>query len=376
MKTIAVVEDDEYIGNMLAELLRSAGYGVVRAYSGSEALLLVERTRPDLILLDLMLPGMGGEAVLQKVARLCPVIILSAKVDVRGKVENLNAGAVDYVTKPFDNDELLARVAVQLRRGGREEALLVRAGIEMNFETFEVTADGVPLRLTRTLDETIALGRVYREGDAEIRRAIANVSHDLRTPLTSAAGYAGMLAKSGLSEKQAEYLAVIEGRLAAMKRLTEELLAYSVAASDEAELALEEVDLGAALEDSLTQFYAAFEERGILPSISLPAGKVVRPADKDALARVFGNILSNAVRYSDGDFCVTLREDGEVVFENAASALDGVSAGRLFDRFFTVENARGGTGLGLSIAKLLTERMGGSIGAAWSDGRLRITLRL
>ena len=230
--------------------------------------------------------------------------------------------------------------------------------------------------LTRTLDETIALGRVYREGDAEIRRAIANVSHDLRTPLTSAAGYAGMLAKSGLSEKQAEYLAVIEGRLAAMKRLTEELLAYSVAASDEAELALEEVDLGAALEDSLTQFYAAFEERGILPSISLPAGKVVRPADKDALARVFGNILSNAVRYSDGDFCVTLREDGEVVFENAASALDGVSAGRLFDRFFTVENARGGTGLGLSIAKLLTERMGGSIGAAWSDGRLRITLRL
>lgn len=173
MKTIAVVEDDEYIGNMLAELLRSAGYGVVRAYSGSEALLLVERTRPDLILLDLMLPGLGGEAVLQKVARLCPVIILSAKVDVRGKVENLNAGAVDYITKPFDNDELLARVAVQLRRGGWEEALLVRAGIEMNFETFEVTADGVPLRLTRT---EFAILRAFLENPKKVFSRSALVS--------------------------------------------------------------------------------------------------------------------------------------------------------------------------------------------------------
>ena len=207
------------------------------------------------------------------------------------------------------------------------------------------SADGIVRRLargiSRTLDETIMLGRKYREGDAELKRAVTNVSHDLRTPLTSAAGYAGLLKKSGLTPKQAEYLSVIEGRISAMRRLTEELLAYSVAASDETEPVLAEVDIAAALEDSLTQFYAAFEERGISPSIDIPQNEVVRIADKDALARVFGNVISNAVRCSDGDFCVTMKENGEITFENAASSLDEVSAKRLFDRFFTVENARG-----------------------------------
>lgn len=151
MKTIAIVEDDEYIGNMLAELLGASGYKTVRAYSGSEALLLLEREKPDLILLDLMLPGVSGEEVLNRVAGECPVIVLSAKADVRGKVKNLNAGAVDYVTKPFDNDELLARIGVQLRRAGtRERSGIALGGVEMNFETFEVRAEGKPVRLTKT----------------------------------------------------------------------------------------------------------------------------------------------------------------------------------------------------------------------------------
>lgn len=114
MKKIEIAEDDVY---MIAELLASAGYAAVRAYSGTEALLLAEREKPDLVILDLMLPGKSGEEVLPKLSRQCPVIILSAKADVGGKVKNLNAGAADYITKPFDNDELLARIAVQLRRG-------------------------------------------------------------------------------------------------------------------------------------------------------------------------------------------------------------------------------------------------------------------
>ena len=116
MKKIAVVEDDEYIGNMVEELLRGDGFDVLRAYSGSEALLLLGRVRPDLVLLDLMLPGASGEAVLESAKKLCPVIILSAKTDVGGKVKNLNAGASDYITKPFEPDELLARVRAMLRR--------------------------------------------------------------------------------------------------------------------------------------------------------------------------------------------------------------------------------------------------------------------
>lgn len=230
--------------------------------------------------------------------------------------------------------------------------------------------------LTDCLDETISLGRKYREGDQELKKAVTNVSHDLRTPLTSAAGYAALLRKSGLTEKQADYLSVIEGRIAAMRRLTDELLTYSVAASEETELEFSEVDMGAVLEDSLTQFYAALEERGISPVIRMPEESVVRIADKNALSRVFGNIISNAVRYSDGDLCVTMLGSGEIVFENAAASLDEVTAGRLFDRFYTVENARGSTGLGLSIAKFFVEKMGGSIGASWAEGRLTIRLKI
>lgn len=161
MKTIAIVEDDVYIGNMLCELFASYGYKTVRAYSGTEALLLIGREIPDLVILDLMLPGISGEEVLERISDLCPVIVLSAKAGVRSKVDNLNAGAVDYITKPFDNDELMARVNVQMRRGGGgEKTFLSLGGIEMNFETFEVRAEGKPVRLTKT---EFAILRVFLE---------------------------------------------------------------------------------------------------------------------------------------------------------------------------------------------------------------------
>ena len=113
---IAVVDDDVYIGDMLEELLRREGYDVLRAYSGTEAVLLLEGRRPDLVLLDLMLPGLGGESVLPRLAGI-PVIILSARAGIEDKVDLLRGGAADYLTKPFDTRELLARIAVQLRGG-------------------------------------------------------------------------------------------------------------------------------------------------------------------------------------------------------------------------------------------------------------------
>ncbi len=123
MYTIAVIDDDEYIGDMLEEVLKSEGYGVVRAYSGTEALLLLERQKPDMILLDLMLPGLTGEQVLEKIQGI-PVIVISAKIDVQDKVNVLLTGAVDYLTKPFDIRELLARIAVQLRSIQQQKELV------------------------------------------------------------------------------------------------------------------------------------------------------------------------------------------------------------------------------------------------------------
>ena len=146
---IAVVDDDIYIGDMLEELLRREGYDVLRAYSGTEAVLLLESGRPDLVLLDLMLPGLGGEAVLPHLAGI-PVIVLSAKAGVEDKVELLLSGAADYLTKPFDTRELLARIAVQMRRGTTHGSLLRHKGITLDPESREVAVDGEAVRLTRT----------------------------------------------------------------------------------------------------------------------------------------------------------------------------------------------------------------------------------
>lgn len=151
MKKIAIIDDDIYIGNMLEELLRREGYAVLRAYSGTEALYLLSHSRPDLILLDLMLPGLSGEEVLPQIENL-PVIVLSAKADVQDKVNLLLSGAADYMTKPFDNKELLARITVQLRNAGQhnQRSILSFGDLLMDVTTFLLTVQGQAVKLTRT----------------------------------------------------------------------------------------------------------------------------------------------------------------------------------------------------------------------------------
>ncbi|MBD5520809.1 MAG: response regulator transcription factor [Lachnospiraceae bacterium] len=151
MKNILIIDDDMYIGNMLEETLTKEGYGVSRAYSGTEALLLLSQARPDLILLDLMLPGLNGEDVLKQIKGI-PVIIVSAKVDVDNKVDLLLGGAADYVTKPFNTKELLARIAVQLRNSDVNETVHVLSydDIILDTNTHVVTIESSEVKLTRT----------------------------------------------------------------------------------------------------------------------------------------------------------------------------------------------------------------------------------
>lgn len=150
MKHILVIDDDVYIGNLLEEVLAKEGHRVSRAYSGTEALLVLSSCRPDLVLLDLMLPGLSGEEVLPKIGDI-PVIVLSAKAGVADKVGLLRGGAVDYVTKPFETDELLARIAVQLRRApAAQSSLLSFDTVRMDTAAHTVEAAGTPVRLTRT----------------------------------------------------------------------------------------------------------------------------------------------------------------------------------------------------------------------------------
>ena len=151
MKKIAIIDDDIHIGNMLAEVLTQEGYDVLRAYSGTEALYLLAQNKPDLVLLDLMLPGLSGEEVLTRIQNI-PVIILSAKVDVQDKVNLLLSGADDYITKPFDIKELLARIAVQLRKSETQEtnSALIIGELSLDRMSLVLAVKGQEIRLTRT----------------------------------------------------------------------------------------------------------------------------------------------------------------------------------------------------------------------------------
>lgn len=151
MRTILIIDDDVAIGNLEQEVLERAGYGVLRAYSGTEALLLLKDSCPDLILLDLMLPGLSGEEVLPQIQNI-PVIVVSAKAAVQDKVDLLLGGATDYLTKPFDTKELLARVAVRLREAVQSPQMTVYTCGELTLDTssHEVHANDILVQLTRT----------------------------------------------------------------------------------------------------------------------------------------------------------------------------------------------------------------------------------
>ena len=226
--------------------------------------------------------------------------------------------------------------------------------------------------IARQLAELRRQRRQYINGDRELKEAVTNISHDLRTPLTAICGYLELLEAEEMTDNTRRYVEQISNRTEALKALTEELFRYSVVSSV-SDLNYEAVNLGRVLEDTLISFYGAFEQKNITPNISLPDSAIVRSLDKSALSRIFGNIISNAVKYSDGDFSVTMTDAGEITFSNTASELSSVDVGKLFDRFYTVDSARKSTGLGLSIAKLLTERMGGFISADYKGNTLSIT---
>lgn len=150
LKTIAIIDDDIYISDMLRELLTRNGYHTLQAYSGTEAVYMLSENTPDLILLDLMLPGLSGENVLKRISGI-PVIVMSAKADVQSKVKILLDGASDYITKPFETAELLARIAVQLRKvTALKSGILEFSDIILNTETHEVTVREKPVKLTKT----------------------------------------------------------------------------------------------------------------------------------------------------------------------------------------------------------------------------------
>lgn len=151
MKTILIVEDDNDIHNLIKEILRKENYNIVDAYSGTEALMIIEKRNIDLILLDLMLPGLNGEEIIKQIKDI-PIIVISAKISSEDKVNTLLNGANDYITKPFNSEELLARIKVQLRinteKGKKQE--LKYKGMVLNEETHTIYINEKQIYLTKT----------------------------------------------------------------------------------------------------------------------------------------------------------------------------------------------------------------------------------
>ncbi|MBQ5655974.1 MAG: HAMP domain-containing histidine kinase [Bacteroidaceae bacterium] len=274
---------------------------------------------------------------------------------------------------------LLAKVYF-LRKSAQEiaEAFRDRLTADTNTLIDISTRDPYMRKLAADINVQLRLLRQQRHkyltGDRELKEAVTNISHDLRTPLTAICGYLDLLDNEDKCENTSRYLSLIGNRVEAMKQLTEELFRYSVILST-GELVLEPVCVNGVLEEGIAAFYGVLTSRDIQPEIHITETRIERQLNREALGRVFSNILNNALKYSDGDLFITLRDDGEIIFSNTASSLNGVQVGKLFDRFFTVEAARNSNGLGLAISKTLVEQMGGSISAELTNNKLIIYIR-
>ena len=275
---------------------------------------------------------------------------------------------------------ILGVKVILLRRAFREimeefeERIHKDTNTLISISSRDVYARALAANMNRQLRELRSKRHRFEQGDLEIREAVSNVAHDLRTPLTAICGYLDLLSESEHSDTAVRYLAVIRERTEAMKQMTEELFRYSVFMNTAQDAVYENLCLNSVLEESIMAYYTALQGCHITPEIVMTEKRIERRLNKNALSRILGNLIGNAIKYSDGDLRIELTERGEMVFSNHASRLDEVTVGKMFDRFYTVETAAKSTGLGLTIAKTLTEQMGGTISAVYSDHLLSIRL--
>lgn len=195
----------------------------------------------------------------------------------------------------------------------------------------------------------------YENGNQELKRSITNISHDIRTPLTAISGYIDLIKQNEDKEKQEEYIKIVERKTNDLINLTEQLFDFSKTVDITPQIKKEKICINEILEESLANFYVVFKEKNIIPKLEITDKRIYRFVDKNTITRVFENILSNVIKYSSGNFKVKLEENGKIIFSNKASSLDATTVEKIFDRYYTVENAKKSTGLGLSIAKQLVE---------------------
>ena len=277
---------------------------------------------------------------------------------------------------------LLCLKIFQLKRAAREIASGFEQKLKGDTNTL-VTLSSIDkdmMSLCRHINKELislrAIKHTYEQGDKELKTAITNISHDIRTPLTAIFGYLNILEGCELDDEEKRCAEIIKERCEALKRLSDELFEYSVIMTKEQSGDRQEVHINRLLEESMMSYYGALSDRGIVPEINITETKIIRTLDKGTLTRIISNLISNALKYSDGDLFVMLDEKCVITFSNTAAALSKVEVERLFDRFYTVNDSRISTGLGLSIAKNLAKNIGADLRAELEGNKIKFILTL
>ena len=227
--------------------------------------------------------------------------------------------------------------------------------------------------LNKELKKLLSLKREYTKGIFDVKKSAENIAHDIRTPLTAIKGYVDLLEEEELSEEGRKYLDIIRGRTQYLKSLTDELF-LSLSMKSRGVLNLSDIDAKSILEEALVSNYKEFEKKGMTPSFITPNEKVIIKADSKALYRAYSNIISNALKYGEGEFKVEMDEKGNTIFSNLAPNMDSVEANKLLDRYYTISDAKASSGIGLSISKEILQEMGGELKVKLENQRLYISI--
>ncbi len=258
-----------------------------------------------------------------------------------------------------------------------EDILKTGSNAKITTQTFDLDVTRLSIQINALLEEQKQVVLASEKMNRELRQAITNISHDLRTPLTSALGYLQMVkSRKTPPEKKAEYIDIIQKRLETLSNLLEELFEFSKIYEGKIELHLEKVNPANLLGDVLSQYYVDFTEKNITPVVQFPKEPVYLRADVTVLKRVFQNLIQNALIYGADYFSVTVKPGVTLEFENSIENAGEMDASRLFDRFYTADRSRNSraTGLGLAICKELIESLDGKIQARIENDRLIMSI--
>lgn len=400
-ETILVVDDNKEIVYSIRELLKYEGYQVVKAYDGMEALKALETNQIDLILLDVMMPKLNGLSALMKLREnyRIPVIILSAKTEESDKVSGLVLGADDYVEKPYNPSELIARVKAHLRRyhawGGAapktDSDTLVNGGLVLDKKRRLILVEGEEVRLTATEykilellmgkleeinqkriaealeNEKKSLAKVSRSDQLRID-LITNVSHDLKTPLTSMVGYIELIKKEELSDLVRDYVDVLSERAEKLKEMINSLFSLAKASSGNIELHPEKFELNRLVEQIFADMHDHVKESELQFVKQLTEENTEIISDNMYFYRICQNLIENALKYSAKHtrvFVKTYQKESSnhlcLEITNTAGYPMDFTKEEIIERFFRGDKQRSseGNGLGLAIVSTYVKALGG-----------------